>query len=269
MNLLDRAVANTATTGTGTVTLGTAVTGFLTWSAAGALDQLTYSYLIQDAGNAWELGTGLYTASGPSLTRTMTASSTGSLLNLSGAATVACTQRAEDAVTLLQKVVLGSGANSVTFSGYPTTFSHLQIVADAGSVNTTTTGTDGCTMTFNSDTTTGHYAYEGYGVYGGPTGFDSGHTTSAAGLIFFGFASMGAAGVPFGRLQFDIPNYNVAQAHCVRYEGAGIVQSNVGSCHVNGSGYHTQAVAITTIKLANTPGNNLQPGSTFWLYGIP
>lgn len=93
--LLNRAKVATATTGTGTVTLGAAATAFQTWASAGAVNGVSYAYLIEDA-TAWELGTGTYTSSGTTLSRTLRYSSTGSLLNLSGTATVACVASAED-----------------------------------------------------------------------------------------------------------------------------------------------------------------------------
>jgi hypothetical protein len=88
--LLNRAKVATATTGTGTVNLGSAVSPFQTWIAAGAVTGRLYQYLIED-GTDWEIGEGVFTDATPdTLTRTLIASSTGSLLNLTGAATVAC-----------------------------------------------------------------------------------------------------------------------------------------------------------------------------------
>lgn len=91
LSYLDRVQVATTTIGTGTVTLGSASTGLQSWAAAGAVNNGWYPYLILDSGNAWELGYGQYSSSGPTLTRNVESSSnSNALLNLSGAATVAC-----------------------------------------------------------------------------------------------------------------------------------------------------------------------------------
>jgi hypothetical protein len=83
--LFDRVQFTTATTGTGTITVGTASSGYQTPADAGISNGATFPYVIVD-GTDWETGTGTYTVSGTTVARVLADSSTGSLLNLSGAA---------------------------------------------------------------------------------------------------------------------------------------------------------------------------------------
>jgi hypothetical protein len=101
MALLNRARVSTSTTGTGTVTLGAAVTGYATLAEAGAVNATQYSYCIED-GNNFELGVGTYTSSGTTFSRdTVTLSKISGVsgtdkINLSGSATIFITALAAD-----------------------------------------------------------------------------------------------------------------------------------------------------------------------------
>jgi hypothetical protein len=100
----NRAGVTTATAGTGTIALGSAIAsgapinscGYATFAGAGAADGEVVSYLILDSNGAWEYGTGTYSSAGTTLSRTLGASSTGSLLNLSGSSQVFITARKQD-----------------------------------------------------------------------------------------------------------------------------------------------------------------------------
>ena len=92
--LFNRAQMTTATTGTGTITLGSASSGYQTFANAGVANADVVYYTIVD-GTAWEIGTGTYTSVGTTLSRTLLSSSTGSLLTLSGSAVVFITAPAQ------------------------------------------------------------------------------------------------------------------------------------------------------------------------------
>ena len=82
--LADRVKETTTTTGTGTVTLLGASTGFQSFSAIGNTNT-TYYTIAGQTTSEWEVGIGTYTSSGTTLARTtvISSSNTGALVNFS------------------------------------------------------------------------------------------------------------------------------------------------------------------------------------------
>jgi hypothetical protein len=107
--LVNRAKMTTATTGTGTITLGSASSGYQSFAAAGVVNADIVRYVIED-GTAWEIGTGTYTASGTTLTRVVSESSNAdAALNLTGSAVVFVGAAADD----FNQNIDGGSASSV------------------------------------------------------------------------------------------------------------------------------------------------------------
>ena len=118
VKLVNRAKMTTATTGTGTITLGSAVDGFQTFAAAGVSNGDTVRYCIEDGTSSFELGSGVYTASGTTLTRVVSESSNSdNAINLSGDAIVFITAIAADIQpTTFTTTVFTATASQTTFT---------------------------------------------------------------------------------------------------------------------------------------------------------
>lgn len=113
--LVNRAKVSTATTGTGTITLGTAEGGYLSFADAGVSDGDTVRYVIEE-GNNFEIGTGTYTASGTTLSRTPSESSKAdnTAITLAGEAVVYIAATKDDFVNAVEG---GTFTGNVDFSG--------------------------------------------------------------------------------------------------------------------------------------------------------
>ena len=116
--LVNRAKMTTATTGTGTVTLFSASQGYQIFAAAGVSDGDTVRYVIEDGADSFEIGYGVYTASGTTLTRNPSESSnSGNPINLSGDAIVFISAIAADIQpTIYQETTATATSRQTTFS---------------------------------------------------------------------------------------------------------------------------------------------------------
>ena len=140
----DRVKETTATTGTGTITLAGAATGFQSFSVIG--DGNTTYYAITDpTAGTWEVGIGTYTSSGTTLSRdtVLESSNSGSLVSFgAGSKDVFVTYPAE------RSVVGGMGyienAASVTLSSIISTGSNAisagPVTVEAGASITVPSG---------------------------------------------------------------------------------------------------------------------------------
>ena len=142
VTLVNRAKVATATTGTGTITLGSAESGYQTFADAGVVDADVVRYVIED-GTAWEIGSGTYTASGTTLSRTLGESSTGALLDLSGTAVVYVSVAADDLQSAIgfsdSQTATTSSTASTVIATYATTAynaAKIVVVADNGTDRT-------------------------------------------------------------------------------------------------------------------------------------
>ena len=146
VTLVNRAKMSTSTSGTGTITLGSASSGYQSLADSGVTNGDVVRYVIED-GSAWEIGFGTYTASGTTLTRSVIESSNSdAALNLSGSATVFVGATAEDVSKLVSVATAGStstvdlskgtffrlddviGARTVALSNIPTSGAYSALI---------------------------------------------------------------------------------------------------------------------------------------------
>ena len=115
--IADRVQETTTTTGTGTVTLAGAVTGFQSFAAVGN-GNTTFYTIADQSGSNWEVGIGTYTSSGTTLSRStvLSSSNSGNLVNFgAGTKSVFVTLPAEAA--LAKSPNLDGGVPSTNYGG--------------------------------------------------------------------------------------------------------------------------------------------------------
>jgi len=179
--LVNLARVSTATTGTGTITLGSAVSGYLSFSGAGVSDGDAVAYGIKDGANS-EVGYGTYTATGTTLSRNVTKSTNSdAAISLSGSAEVFVTARAEDFASSRYNVA-GYGLKG-----------DGKMVSDAVA-NATTTLTS-ATANFTSADVGKALAVEGAGVSSGTLVTTISSVTNSTTIVMANAASVSATGL--------------------------------------------------------------------------
>jgi hypothetical protein len=117
--IADRVKETSTTTGTGTITLAGASTGFQSFAAIGD-GNTTYYTIASTVGTEWEVGIGTYTSSGTTLSRdtVLSSSNSGSLVSFSaGNKDVFVTQPAERTVYVGASDQTIYGANNAQGNG--------------------------------------------------------------------------------------------------------------------------------------------------------
>jgi hypothetical protein len=146
--LSNRVQETTATTGTGTVTLAGAVSGFQSFAIVGNGNTTYYTIT---SGTDWEVGIGTYSTTGPTLARTtiLSSSAAGAAITLVGTSTVFSSYPAEKVISdgygLLPVANGGTGATTLTAN-------NVLLGNGTSAVQVVAPGTNGNVLTSNGTT---------------------------------------------------------------------------------------------------------------------
>ena len=196
----DRVKETTTTTGTGTVTLAGAVSGFEAFSAIGNTNT-TYYAIVHQSANEWEIGIGTYTASGTTLSRDTVLSSSNSdsaVTFTSGTKDVFCTYPAEKAVYTSASPSFVDTTLTGNFVGTSATFSdHVSVSSFTVTGNTTIGGSlVGASATFDDHVSVSSFAVTGITSIGGSlvgTSATFGDHVSVSSFTATGIVSVGGS----------------------------------------------------------------------------
>jgi len=256
VTLVNRAKVATATTGTGTITLGTAESGYQTFADAGVVNSDVVRYVIED-GTDWEIGTGTYTATGTTLTRAVSESSNAdAALNLTGSAVVYVSATAEDIPPALELYAenpstptapSATGTNAVAIgSGASATNTH------AISIGRNTTAIGIYALSLNGNAVPTYSAAIGYNSAGGRATTATGQGAMALGGSYASGTDSFAAAIAN-----NTPIYGATGANSVAMGGL----SRASSTRAVSIGYNAIASSTSAIALGGFAATASEPYS--------
>ena len=165
---------------------------------------------------------------------------------------------------IAETVVTGVVAASITFSAIPGTYRHLLLISKVR--DNSANAVDGFQVSFNGDTTAGHYSWAGVGEVNGTLG---GNTSVGGAVINIGDVPGGtqaASNFGIARTLFlyyaDIDNAKLCSSEHTRFD-------SVSSAIINGvrGGVWFVTSAITSLLLTPSAGS-FSVGSKISLYGV-
>ena len=159
----------------------------------------------------------------------------------------------------ISSVTLDATAASITFSGIPATYTHLQIrgIARDGTGNS-------ILMTLNSDTGANYARHRltGNGTVAGAVG-----TASINNMPLFGLIGVGSSASTFAAFVLDLLDYANTNKYKTIRNLSGLDQNGSGGVEFM-SGLWQSTSAVSTITLTNAGAINFTQYSQFALYGI-
>jgi hypothetical protein len=163
----------------------------------------------------------------------------------------------------LNSVTLSSSASSVTFTGIPQNYTHLQIRCLIRSATAATT--DSTKFNFNGDTGSNYMRHALYG-----DGASAGAAASATSTTFASLGDSTAASATasvFGTYVLDILDYANTNKYKTTRAVAGYDLNGSGNIDLR-SNLWMSTSAITSITFVTTSSSNFAQYSSFALYGV-